>query len=820
MQSFSHQCRLAAPMLLTFATTNQNTMLMLTTNTTPRVKNLVSKYLKHVSSTATSLAGADSAAELQLLSFLYAEVAGAEADPKVVELTADYNRWFDHSVFSDEELSFLKANFGEVAELLSSSYNGWQIRFSNDRAASADIVELLKATLYPADGDRIYLPYAGLADLAVAYPGCRCTGFETNENLWALAMIRLYANGLDADIACGKPGAMEEGTAFDAIVCLHAPLAYKGRAAEAMEYYAHLAPGGCLWMLTTAAELCSTGDDWAALRGQLLASEAVEAVVQLPAGVGLGHSKRLYVLCLSKEKRGFVKMVDLSFAGREKGFGLQDRRLDVDSVAHVLEHIGEPEYEDSRIYLPVPATDVDSRVLLPQHYLAEQPDQSVPLADIAEAPGRNLAEAIRQDKLPEGAKVVKPSDLATSFAHAELKPDRLARPDGGNGYYFRVGGPAVFYVAGGSELSYAYTGDADVDVYASADVNVLRPKEGSDCRYIVALLTLPWVQCLLSAYAGADPAGIVKPWMLGLVRVQKETAEERRERVERMALESMTASERLRKEEYERHIKAIRLRKHAITQVHSACTAVFNALNGYRKAHGGHLSDSDTISRLTGMTVGEAFGYLDDSMRRVATMVANMADHERWKPADAKWIEPQGFLDRYIEANRAGWVSFVPAKEWGAVNTNLADKDLPDPFNGGYILRKGDPLTQLSFAPDALAQVLDNIVQNAVSHGFTDPDRHDYEVRFAWRNEGTSAVIEVANNGAPLPEGMDAQLVLEYGYSATLNHDGHSGLGGYEVAETMRTFGGSVEVLSTPGEKYTVTYRLRFKSNAIFSFPD
>ena len=67
---------------------------------------------------------------------------------------------------------------------------------------------------------------------------------------------------------------------------------------------------------------------------------------------------------------------------------------------------------------------------------------------------------------------------------------------------------------------------------------------------------------------------------------------------------------------------------------------------------------------------------------------------------------------------------------------------------------------------------------------------------------------------------MDAQLVLEYGYSATLNHDGHCGLGGYEVAETMRTFGGSVEVLSTPGEKYTVTYRLRFKSNAIFSFPD
>ena len=428
MQSFSHQCKLAAPMLLTFATTNQNTMLMLTTNTTPRVKNLVSKYLKHVSSTATSIAGADSAAELQLLSFLYAEVAGAEADPKVVELTADYNRWFDHSVFSDEELSFLKANFGETAELLSSSYNGWQVRFSNDRAASADIVELLKATLRPADGDRIYLPYAGLADVAVAYPGCRCTGFETNENLWALAMIRLYANGLKADIACGKPDAMEEGTAFDAIVCLHAPLAHKGRAAEAMEYYAHLAPGGCLWMLTTAAELCSTGDDWASLRGQLLASEAVEAVVQLPAGVGLGHSKRLYVLCLSKEKRGFAKMVDLSFAGREKGFGLQDRRLDVDRVVEAMRHISEPEFEGLRIAMAVPAADVDFRVFLPQHYLAEQPDQSVPFTDIAEAPGRSLDEAIRQDKLPEGVKVGHLPTLPPLSPAQSLSPAGLPAP--------------------------------------------------------------------------------------------------------------------------------------------------------------------------------------------------------------------------------------------------------------------------------------------------------------------------------------------------------------------------------------------------------
>ena len=81
---------------------------------------------------------------------------------------------------------------------------------------------------------------------------------------------------------------------------------------------------------------------------------------------------------------------------------------------------------------------------------------------------------------------------------------------------------------------------------------------------------------------------------------------------------------------------------------------------------------------------------------------------------------------------------------------------------------------------------------------------------FNWKDEDGNVVLYISNNGAPLHPELDSDAVLEYGRSTSLNEHGHSGLGGYEIADIMEQFGGSVEVLSTPNEEYTVTYKLTF----------
>ena len=120
------------------------------------------------------------------------------------------------------------------------------------------------------------------------------------------------------------------------------------------------------------------------------------------------------------------------------------------------------------------------------------------------------------------------------------------------------------------------------------------------------------------------------------------------------------------------------------------------------------------------------------------------------------------------------------------------------------------------FPKKALQQVFDNIVANACAHGFTDSARKDYVIQTSWTTDGLSLLIEIANNGTPMPSGINSDLIMEYGYSSALNQKGHGGIGGGEIAEIMRKYGGEVKILSTPEKNFTVTYVLKMPLASLY----
>lgn len=67
-----------------------------------------------------------------------------------------------------------------------------------------------------------------------------------------------------------------------------------------------------------------------------------------------------------------------------------------------------------------------------------------------------------------------------------------------------------------------------------------------------------------------------------------------------------------------------------------------------------------------------------------------------------------------------------------------------------------------------------------------------------------------------MPSDVDSDLVLEYGYSSALNQNGHGGIGGGEIAEIMRKYGGDVKIVSTPEKKFTVTYVLKMPLASLY----
>ena len=87
-----------------------------------------------------------------------------------------------------------------------------------------------------------------------------------------------------------------------------------------------------------------------------------------------------------------------------------------------------------------------------------------------------------------------------------------------------------------------------------------------------------------------------------------------------------------------------------------------------------------------------------------------------------------------------------------------------------------------------------NIIANAVTHGFTDPNRNDYGIGIdlTVNAERNMFQIDFSNNGNPLPSGMDKQRYGILGEKAGAT--GKTGRGGYVVKSIVEHYHGDYDV--------------------------
>ena len=87
-----------------------------------------------------------------------------------------------------------------------------------------------------------------------------------------------------------------------------------------------------------------------------------------------------------------------------------------------------------------------------------------------------------------------------------------------------------------------------------------------------------------------------------------------------------------------------------------------------------------------------------------------------------------------------------------------------------------------------------NIIENAVTHGFTDPNRNDYGIGIdlTVNAERNMFQIDFSNNGNPLPSGMDKQRYGILGEKAGAT--GKTGRGGYVVKSIVEHYHGDYDV--------------------------
>lgn len=727
----------------------------------------------------------------QLLGHIYQLRAGCEANKSVTEYYSRQTQYYIKELLSEKEEQYLVDNFAEFAELALSNLSIIASFSSPEFDEPTEWSDLVPYLIENKSG-KIFIgksnkgrEFVGLGDCELTV----CGGFED-------AAIRA--------LACGKTiekysDMMTEGELFPglqdaqfdaAIVDIHSIWANidisTERCFEACNRI--VKDGGDILLCLSKEDILD--ENTISMRNYLKKEKMLQEVIQLPSGNILLH--------IVKKPHDTLVMCDASTLSLSS----DERVVDVELLKKEVSMAGMPEREEYPLMHRYNYDMLNADILLPAYYLYF-PKNGEPVSSFCHIAGN----IILSDECKQNEKVVTVNHLSNVFSKGEFKVDDL--PSVKNDRirrYYRIEGPAVVMAISKQDIAIGYITESH-SFLVPKNLYVLKPttSKGVDVRYLAGKLLSLSVKQQVTSLVSDRGANAKLPIMWpDLVRIDTPSPSEQQQFIQSIMSEDYAMQEKfaVKQELGLRH--SIRLRKHALAQNISAFDSLFRALEFCMKEHKGQLKASDLISPVSPMTASEAMQILHANLETICSRVNQLTDEKDWGKCES--IEPQEFIEEYEKLHKNATFHFKHL--WDEWEQNIFSKDVFDKKTGKLLFHKGETMNATWFPRKALTQVFDNIVANACAHGFKDKSRNDYIIQTSWHTDGLNMVVKISNNGTPLPKDVDTDFVLEYGYSTALNQDSHGGIGGGEIAEIMRKYGGDVKIESSPEKAFTVTYVL------------
>ena len=759
----------------------------------------------------------DANAEEQLLAVVYASVAGKNANTEIVEALSKYSDKFCEEALQEDEFSYLCSNFSEFVSYTFDHKSEWFMRSSTEIGLSKERLRLVNEFIHPQNGSTVFIADTEHCEQAIQFPGCVIKGFTgwsyNHKEVWALGEIRMFAADIKSEIVAGEE-VNEKYTyqlppkgSVDYLIFRNCENKYFAQQIFGTEcsdinaLYDLLKPEGKMILFAERKrELAGKGDD--ELHNfikRIVKDKTVEAIVSYEdKHLFLRNRKDEYILLVISKSpctKFLVKNEITSFC----------QEFDM--------------------------TYLDDEILWPGYYAAQRPQNGIPLSNIVSLKELRKGKTLFQENekgdwiLPESmanVPVAVPAIMTKEYKDANLNMTKLWSASDPSLENWEdeirlIDKPCVLLYGKNDKCVIGYINETHDEGMATLDsVICLQPNEGVDVRYVATLLLLPEVKDQIISICSGEVNERIFSVIFDKVIVPNHTDKERFAFLAEANYNALISSQEEMKKNQENYILAVRMRKHALSQSLSSMNECFTSLNKYRLHNGGKLFDLDKITPITDDTVKTSFDFLSTKFAEMMPLVDRLADIE-YSFGTPEWIDPEQFIENYITQNCGGWLSFKAIMSWEK-GDNRIKNDMRDPESGEIVIHKGDAISKLHFPPKALNQVLENIISNAKEHGFTDRNREDYQIRFSWHEEGTNLVVEIENNGAPIPNDYSTSKLLEYGVSSKLHENGHNGIGCNEIDNIMHRYNGGVEIISSPDKEYTVKYILTFKSNTIISF--
>ena len=761
----------------------------------------------------------------QLLGHFYAEVAGKDANKEILdELLPDL---YDSTIFTKEEESFLKLHFKEMVNYIIVTPNDDCLELVN-RYDSRDafvipneVLELIGNRTNIAKGSKIFNPITGFGQFTNLYEGSKF--YCDNRN--ALMQVAIYANNVDAEI-------VEYGdipTSYDAVVSYLVSMDNGDDIDYLCKAYEYLRPGG-QFVLLCPPKLLVEGSN-PAIRKRLVEDRAIKEIIQLPQVMSNNASFDTFCIIIAEKDRKEQTTAFIDARGAQKDLDNKHYMLsfNLEAFNAIIQNDGIDPRTDRRDVIIMPSSDLNERILLPQAFTIERPsekDHPIPLSDVCTLETTSVRN-ITFD-LPMDTPWVKESDLSYLYK-GELDVTALEKADCPNNpphtddYAFDGDGKfsdhifsqrttighrvlryrACTYVDGKSDVVlYHRTPEDGVCVALiratgkplaiSKSISAFCPKDGFDALHLLALLRMPIVYRQILTY---KDYGLKKFMDMILVPTSRIIINDE---IRRMDKEQSILREQAKKfftmkTEY---INEVRMRKHDMRPQMVQLDAAKNLMQHY-------VDNLDTIEDVKKHLNHQLIRFRN-ALSHLSDIIEHLSDEEKFGSPERFSITDyfeeliSGSLDynykiEYYQDSRAIQNYLMPKViEW--LENTIASAEAKDKgcMNG----ENAFPMhwTYTMIAPLDFDRMVQNILENARKHGFTDSSRSDYKIWiiFSVDEKRDMYVIDFKNNGTPLPDGMTKERYGLKGERAGIT--GGTGSGGYIVKSIVNHYEGDYDV--------------------------
>ena len=730
---------------------------------------------------------------LELLNFVY-EQKVEKKDNDITKALAKYK--YVSGILSKEEEEVLLANYPEVVETFCHANENGMTEYA-EALQPYEITQYAAGLLHLDDGAKVYNPFAGYASYAIAAPHYRFTGDEINRTTWAILKLRLLVKGIEADYSLQDSylrSAFLSAGYFNGAIATP-PFGMKGHSEieTAEQILKKLAPEGRVVFVSLLGPLFRGGKE-EKIRKNLVDNGFVESIIELPDNLFYGTSISCAIIVLSNKYNECIKMVDASGAYKEqdgkRGRKIFDEGLLKEQIEEVSRNVSNEEVASM------------GYKLLPKQYLLKLDEdvESCLITDIC-----NFQSAIKVDsevKERVGG-FISIKGLSTKFPTSSLRkgPARF-KNDLEKGFVIEQ--PTIFVLRTLPTTSALSIGYADENTglpfLCGSDYHFALTVKSPNItfQYLMLQLQSEYVWKQVSSFAmGASGMARMSLDDFKSLRIPMVSLPEQEKLVLKAVEGTLSDVEKKRTKEAEQYRKGVHTRKHALEQTVSSLSSRWNKLVNYLTSpkkdpeEGKALKAilSYVIPGVNRLSVAEQIDTIDNLIKLAAQQVENLAEVKvNVKSIDT--FNPTQLIMDYLRRYPSNL--YLPVPEF----TDMEGKN--------------DTIT---FPKSVLEQIFNNIIANAVEYGFHNTETPGNKIRFRCYKEDSNVIIEIANNGEPLKEGVEADTIFTANFSTLLNTRGHSGTGATEVRSLMEQFGGSVEAYSTPDKEYKFTYKLVFNES-------